>query len=68
MQNRVARFWTVEHLFSMLLAVALVHIGVARARKGKGGVAVLYLLALLAILVGIPWPFLPYGRPLIPVP
>jgi hypothetical protein len=68
MQNRVVRFWAVEHAFSMLVAVALVHIGVARARKGKGGVAVLYLLALLAILVGIPWPFLPYGRPLVPVP
>ena len=68
MQNRVARFWTVEHAFSMIVAVALVHIGVARARKGKGGVAVLYLLALVAILIGIPWPFLPYGRPLIPVP
>jgi hypothetical protein len=68
MQNRVARFWVVEHAFSMIIAVALVHIGVARARKGKGGVAVLYLLALLAILIGIPWPFLPYGRPLIPAP
>jgi hypothetical protein len=68
MQNRVARFWTVEHAFSMVVAVALVHIGAARAKKGKGGVAVLYLLALLAILAGIPWPFLPYGRPLIPIP
>lgn len=68
MQNRVARFWTVEHGFSMLVAVALVHIGVARARKGKGGVAVLFLLALVAMLIGIPWPFLPYGRPLIPIP
>ena len=68
MQNRVTRFWAVEHAFSMIIAVALVHIGVVRARKGKGGAAVLYLLALIAVLVGIPWPFLPYGRPLIPVP
>ncbi len=68
MQNRVVRFWAVEHAFSMILAVALVHIGVVRARKGKGGAAVLYLLALIAILIGTPWPFLPYGRPLIPIP
>jgi hypothetical protein len=68
MQNRVVRFWTVEHSFSMLVALALAHIGLARAKKGKGGSAVLYLLALLAILAGIPWPPLPYGRPLIPIP
>jgi hypothetical protein len=68
MQNRVARFWAVEHGFSMLVALALAHVGLARAKKGKGGAALLYLLALIAILIGIPWPFLPYGRPLIPVP
>jgi hypothetical protein len=68
MQNRVVRFWAVEHVFSMLVAVALVHIGAARAHKGKGGVAILYLLALLMILIGIPWPFMPYGRPLVPIP
>ncbi|MGH2437693.1 MAG: hypothetical protein ACRDFA_11970 [bacterium] len=68
MQNRVVRFWAVEHGFSMLVAVALAHIGLARAKKGKGGAALLYLLALVAVLIGIPWPFLPYGRPLIPMP
>jgi hypothetical protein len=68
MQNRVTRFWAVEHVASMILALALAHIGVARARKGKGGAAVLFLLALLALLMGIPWPFLPYGRPLLPAP
>jgi hypothetical protein len=68
MQNRVVRFWAVEHVTSMIVAVALAHVGVARARKGKGGAAVLFLLALLAILAGIPWPFMPYGRPLIPAP
>jgi hypothetical protein len=68
MQNRVVRFWTVEHATSMILALVLAHVGVARARKGKGGAAVLFLLALLAILAGIPWPLMPYGRPLFPAP
>jgi hypothetical protein len=68
MQNRVVRFWTVEHATSMIVALVLAHVGVARARKGKGGAAVLFLLALLAILAGIPWPFMPYGRPLFPMP
>jgi hypothetical protein len=68
MQNRVARFWAVEHGFSMLVALALAHIGLARAKKGKRGAALMYVLALIAVLLGIPWPFLPYGRPLVPTP
>jgi hypothetical protein len=68
MQNSVTRFWVVEHVVSMLVALALAHIGLARAKKGKRGVAILYLLALVMILIGIPWPPLPYGRPLIPIP
>jgi hypothetical protein len=68
MQNRVVRFWAVEHVFTMLVALALAHIGLSRAKAGKGGVALLYLLALVAVLVGTPWPFFPYGRPLLPMP
>jgi hypothetical protein len=68
MQNRVVRFWAVEHGFTMLVALALAHIGLARAKKGKGGAALMFLLALIAVLIGIPWPALPYGRPLLPLP
>ena len=34
MKNRVVRFWAVEHAFSMLIAVALVHI-ISRARAKR---------------------------------
>jgi hypothetical protein len=68
MQNRVVRFWAVEHATTMLVALVLAHIGVARGRKGKVGAAVLIALALLAVLVATPWPGLPYGRPLLPSP
>jgi hypothetical protein len=66
MQNRVVRFWAVEHGVVMLAALALAHIGVARGRKGKVGATMLVGLALLAILAATPWPFLRYGRPLLP--
>lgn len=66
MQNRVVRFWAVEHGAMMLVALALAHVGVARGRKGKMGAAVLVALALVAVLAATPWPGLPYGRPLLP--
>lgn len=68
MQNRVVRFWAVEHVATMLVALALAHIGVARGRKGKVGATVLIALALLAVLAATPWPGLPYGRPWLPSP
>ena len=34
MKDRTMRFWAVEHIFAMFVALALAHIGNARARKG----------------------------------
>lgn len=69
MQNRAARFIAVEHAVFMLVGIVLAHIGRARARRIDDSVrkhkitAIFFGLALLAILAGIPWPFLEYGRP-----
>lgn len=69
MKNPQLRFFAVEHVFGMVIALALAHIGsrkIARApeeRKGKLAL-IFYGLALVAILVSIPWPGLPAGRPL----
>jgi hypothetical protein len=71
MGDRILRFWAVEHLFGMLIGVVLVHIGRARARRAPVGpprhrlTAIFFTLGLLAILVSIPWPGLPAGRPLL---
>ena len=71
MGDRVLRYWAVEHLFGMLIGVALIHIGRARARRAPVGpprhrvTAIFFTLGLLAILVSIPWPGLPTGRPLL---
>jgi hypothetical protein len=71
MRVRELRFWAVEHLTAMLLAVIAVHTGRIAARRAPDAAAMhrraalWFGLALLLILAGIPWPFLPYGRPLI---
>jgi hypothetical protein len=64
------RFWSVEHAFGTIVGLALVHVGRARARKLTDSAArhkvaaISYTLGLLAILVSIPWPGMPNGRPL----
>jgi hypothetical protein len=71
MGNSVLRFWAVEHIFGMLVGLALAHVGRARARRGRTDAdrhrfASLYFgLALVAILVSIPWPGVPAARPLL---
>jgi len=67
MKNKGARFWAVEHITGMIIAVAL--ITVAR-RKVKalsfGASAWLYIIALVLILATVPWPFRDViARPLI---
>ena len=63
------RFWAVEHLTAMLLAVVLAHVGRVLARKAptpgakRTRLLVCYGLATLLILIGTPWPGLVYGRP-----
>jgi hypothetical protein len=71
MKDNVLRFWAVEHIFGMVLAVALAHIGRSRVHKTGDDtrrhrlVAIFFTLALIAILASIPWPTLAHGRPLI---
>ena len=70
MQNAQLRFWAVEHVTAMLVAVVLAHVGRVLARNAKtpgakrGRLLVCFGLATILILVGMPWPGLPYGRPL----
>ena len=63
MKNPPIRFFGVEHIVGMLIAIILIHIGKAQARKRISDRAkhkrtlIFYLLALLIILASIPWPF-----------
>jgi hypothetical protein len=63
MKNPVSRFFAMEHLIGMLIAIVLMHIGKAQGKKDlphrtkHRRTATFYIIALLAILVSIPWPF-----------
>lgn len=65
MKNGAWRFWTVEHPAMMVIAVVFAHLGRPRRGSADGGRhAVLWFgLALLALLVATPWPFMPQARP-----
>ena len=71
MGDSAMRYWLVEHPFGMLVGIALAHIGRSRIRKAvdaarKHRLTVIFFgLALVAILVSIPWPGTIQGRPLV---
>jgi hypothetical protein len=71
MSNSVLRFFGIEHVTAMVLALIVAHGASVASRRAEGSTAkhrrwgVGLLIALLLILVGIPWPVLPYGRPLL---
>lgn len=67
MKSDVLRFFLVEHSLLMLIAVALITIGYSRSKRalepGKKfkSILIFYVLGLLLMLIGIPWPFMDYG-------
>lgn len=68
MRTPALRFWAVEHVFGMLIGIALAHVGRVRIRKAEMSrrhlvAAIFFSIALLAILASIPWPGTPNGRP-----
>ena len=70
MRDPVARFWAVEHVTLMLVAIVVAHVGRVLARKAATPAAkrtrllVCFVVALIAILGGTPWPGMRAGRPL----
>ncbi len=66
-----SRFFMIEHVFGMITAIAVLHIGLARLRRREADVsrhratAILVGIVLLLVFFSIPWPFFPYGRPLL---
>ncbi|HWC53398.1 MAG TPA: hypothetical protein VG676_07430 [Chitinophagaceae bacterium] len=63
MHNPTLRFYAIEHPIGMLIAIVMAHIGKAYAKKDlpdpvKHKRTLLFFgLALLIILVSLPWPF-----------
>lgn len=61
MKNPELRFYAVEHILMMVIALVLVHIGRAKSKKYLAGwkrhraAAIYYTISLLLILAAIPW-------------
>jgi uncharacterized membrane protein YcfT len=72
MKDSTLRFFAVEHVAGMVLAVVIAQAGYSvckRAATDRGRFlrsTIAYSLAALLILVSVPWPFMKYGRPLFP--
>jgi hypothetical protein len=73
MKDSVYRYWAVEHITGMLIAIVLITIGRGVSKKSLPDRTKYkksfwyYLVALIIILATIPWPSRPgIGRPLIP--
>jgi len=70
MRDPVLRFYVVEHLVGMVAALALAHVGRKRARTltdpaaRHRSVLVFVGLAMVVLLLSIPWPGMPGGREL----
>ena len=61
MSNSDLRFYAVEHIFLMILALGISHAGRTLSRKAKDAfkkhrnAALFYILAILLVLAAIPW-------------
>ncbi len=67
MENEISRFYTVEHFSLMLLAIIVITVGYSRAKRAGTDIKkfkttfYFFLIALVLLLIGIPWPFQNYG-------
>jgi MFS-type transporter involved in bile tolerance (Atg22 family) len=58
MSEKIIRFYSVEHLVGMLIAIVLITMANAQGKKQNHGKVFTYLMiALVVILASIPWPF-----------
>lgn len=63
MKDASFRFYGMEHLAGMLIAIALITIGYVKSKKGTSPAAIykpiklFYIIGLILILASIPWPF-----------
>lgn len=64
MQSPEARFFAVEHMSMMIIAIALITVGYSLSKKATeakakhGRLALFYGIGLILIFAMIPWPFL----------
>lgn len=60
--EKVFRFYSIEHVFMMVIAIVLITVGRVRSKKVEGAdkhrtILYFYALAFIIIMAAIPWPF-----------
>jgi len=67
MKEKVARFFTIEHGTMMILALIIITMGYAKAKRKTDAsqkfktTFIYYLIGLIVIIAAIPWPFRALG-------
>jgi membrane protein DedA with SNARE-associated domain len=67
MKDKLLRFWMVEHIATMIIAILIITIGHALSKKAVNDtqrfkrIFIYFLAALILILITIPWPFMQTG-------
>jgi hypothetical protein len=70
MRDPVARFWAVEHITTMFVALIVAHVGRVLGRKAttpdskRMKQLICFGIATMLMLLAIPWPGMRAGRPL----
>lgn len=68
MKDPGLRFWSVEHIGMMLIAIILITVGYSTAKRvltdeaKHKKIAIFFLLALIVIFIAIPWPWSAISR------
>ena len=67
MKDKFMRFWVVEHIMMMVVAIVIITIGYSLAKRAANDadrfrkIFIYFLISLLIILISIPWPFTQTG-------
>jgi hypothetical protein len=67
MKDKFMRFWVVEHIAMMVIAIAIITIGYSLAKRAANDadrfrkIFIYFLTSLIIILITIPWPFTQTG-------
>ena len=67
MKDRILRFWAVEHILAMIIAILVITIGHALAKRAQNDqdkfkkIFWYFLAGLIIIFITIPWPFTQMG-------
>lgn len=68
MKNSMLRFYGLEHILGMVIAIAIITMGRSKAEKKLKGtrdkhrkILISYTIGLIIILASIPWPFRNFG-------